>query len=496
MILSIHRVSKIFGLAVLATFLLLGLAVPAQAECTNECVGGWVSTGNLVQSEETHPMSEWDSCSPGFFPVDPTGGQAPSYQCFGFVFEMTWSPCASQVQVCSSPCEYSGGLGWGSGCYAEGYFSANSGDYVEIGNQSPGYDGAIGYTCSNGSWVGPATEWCSATVIVVYGCTDSSASNYNASATTDDGSCTYPVLGCTNSSAQNYNPSATSDDGSCTYEACADFGTVSWGVGCSAAGYYETESGQTVTVLNQESGYTGQQQYLCSSGSWYLQSESCAQACASGYGNSCESSPNNCGATNTGTIQCNGSCSATAPHNGEGCSQQPGASATLSANPTAIAQGQSSTLTWNSSDSTTCNGTGFNTSTQTSGSVSTGTLNDPGPQTYQVVCNGPGGQSSPSFATVEVLAPEATISANPTRVNSGSTSQISWSGTGVTSCTVSGPGGTLASGSSDEDFAFTTGSPQSVTISSQSLFTISCDVNGSPVSQTATVNIIPLFQEF
>ena len=51
----------------------------------------------------------------------------------------------------------------------------------------------------------------------VSGCTDSTASNYNASAVIDDGTCTY-VSGCTDSAANNYNPSAVTDDGSCTYD--------------------------------------------------------------------------------------------------------------------------------------------------------------------------------------------------------------------------------------------------------------------------------------
>ncbi|HEY0220822.1 MAG TPA: hypothetical protein VGC58_01215 [Candidatus Paceibacterota bacterium] len=51
----------------------------------------------------------------------------------------------------------------------------------------------------------------------IYGCTNSSATNYNPSATVDDGSCTYPVYGCTNPAATNYNPSATVDDGSCNF---------------------------------------------------------------------------------------------------------------------------------------------------------------------------------------------------------------------------------------------------------------------------------------
>ena len=52
----------------------------------------------------------------------------------------------------------------------------------------------------------------------VSGCTDSTASNYDPAATIDDGSCIYPpVLGCTDLAATNYDPSATDDDGSCRY---------------------------------------------------------------------------------------------------------------------------------------------------------------------------------------------------------------------------------------------------------------------------------------
>ena len=49
------------------------------------------------------------------------------------------------------------------------------------------------------------------------GCTDKGALNYNPLATVDDGSCRYPVPGCTDPNAQNYNPLATVDDGSCVY---------------------------------------------------------------------------------------------------------------------------------------------------------------------------------------------------------------------------------------------------------------------------------------
>ena len=59
------------------------------------------------------------------------------------------------------------------------------------------------------------------------GCTYSDASNYNATAAIDDGSCVYPepplpVPGCMYSDALNHNPSATVDDGSCRYPVVPD----------------------------------------------------------------------------------------------------------------------------------------------------------------------------------------------------------------------------------------------------------------------------------
>ena len=43
----------------------------------------------------------------------------------------------------------------------------------------------------------------------VYGCTDSTAANFDAAADTDDGSCTYGVPGCTDATACNYDSTAT-----------------------------------------------------------------------------------------------------------------------------------------------------------------------------------------------------------------------------------------------------------------------------------------------
>jgi hypothetical protein len=49
------------------------------------------------------------------------------------------------------------------------------------------------------------------------GCTDPQATNYDADANTDDGSCMYTVSGCTDPLAENYDATATEDDESCMY---------------------------------------------------------------------------------------------------------------------------------------------------------------------------------------------------------------------------------------------------------------------------------------
>jgi hypothetical protein len=53
------------------------------------------------------------------------------------------------------------------------------------------------------------------TINIIQGCTDTLASNFDSTATCDDGSCIYAVYGCTDSSATNYNVLANTDDGSC-----------------------------------------------------------------------------------------------------------------------------------------------------------------------------------------------------------------------------------------------------------------------------------------
>ena len=56
----------------------------------------------------------------------------------------------------------------------------------------------------------------SCATLVVEGCTDANYTEYDASANTDDGSCaTLVVEGCTDADYTEYDPSANVDDGSC-----------------------------------------------------------------------------------------------------------------------------------------------------------------------------------------------------------------------------------------------------------------------------------------
>jgi len=61
-------------------------------------------------------------------------------------------------------------------------------------------------------------ECCECTGGSSCGCTDPTATNYDALATFDDGSCTYCTYGCTDEACDNYDPNATCDDGSCNCE--------------------------------------------------------------------------------------------------------------------------------------------------------------------------------------------------------------------------------------------------------------------------------------
>lgn len=81
-------------------------------------------------------------------------------------------------------------------------------------------DGWTGSSCSYSSMskcngYSPSTYGSVTTVSYIYGCTDTTAKNYNANANKDNGSCEYYKYGCTDIGSINYDVTADKDDSSC-----------------------------------------------------------------------------------------------------------------------------------------------------------------------------------------------------------------------------------------------------------------------------------------
>jgi len=94
----------------------------------------------------------------------------------------------------------------------------------------------------------------------VYGCTDSTAFNYDSLATIDDGSCIY--AGCLDSSALNYNPLASIDDSSCIYTPTCNQLTLNmfdtYGDGWNGNNFtLVNSSGVTIFSTTLSSGFSG-----------------------------------------------------------------------------------------------------------------------------------------------------------------------------------------------------------------------------------------------
>lgn len=165
----------------------------------------------------------------------------------------------------------------------------------------------------------------------------------------------------------------------------------------------------------------------------------------------------------------------------------PGQSVTYSANPSGGASGP---YTWTASDG----------GSHGTAATVTRVLTTPGTYAMNVDTSG----TAVSYCSNVTVAanwctastPTLTITAVPDRVRAGQSSTITWSASGINGenadCTVTGPGVSWSSAVSAVPVCSASGSA-TATISTQSTYTLTCD-NAQP--KTATVNVIPNFQEF
>ena len=153
---------------------------------------------------------------------------------------------------------------------------------------------------------------------------------------------------------------------------------------------------------------------------------------------------------------------------------------TLSASPTTIANGGTSTLSWNAANATACTASGsWHGAVATNGTWSTGALSDT--TEYELTCTGAGGSATQSATvTVSALPPLVTLSAGPSTVASGAASTLAWSTKNAASCSASGAwSGTKA----------LSGSQSSGTLTANATYTLTCTGAGGSATQSATVSV-------
>lgn len=217
-----------------------------------------------------------------------------------------------------------------------------------------------------------------------------------------------------------------------------------------------------------------------SSGTWYVRA--CADKSSGGDTNGAitESNElNNCGPWTAITVS-----AASPPSSCTVDNPNP----TLGVPVTYTANGGSAPYTWTPSGGS---GSG------STGNTITRTYSVAGPYTMQVSANGSSAINCPvvTAGPVSCGTGTASITANPDRVRSGQTSNISWTATNVdSSCVISGPGVSQTTPASGTCAPVSGSASPSPTITVQSVYTISCD-SGESTAQ-AVVNLIPRFIEF
>ncbi len=153
------------------------------------------------------------------------------------------------------------------------------------------------------------------------------------------------------------------------------------------------------------------------------------------------------------TLTCTGPGGASAPSSANVTASvaPPAASVvSLTATPSTMQTGQSTSLAWSSSGATSCTASGGSGSDGWNGTVATssagtgvGPINAAGSYVYSLTCTGAGGTGAPSSVIVNVNAAPSpagilSFTATPSTLQAGQSTSLAWSSSGATSCTAGG----------------------------------------------------------
>ena len=152
----------------------------------------------------------------------------------------------------------------------------------------------------------------------------------------------------------------------------------------------------------------------------------------------------------------------------------------ISASPDHIVPGDSVTLTWSSTDATSCTASdAWSGSKATSGST---TVTPPaGLDFYTLTCTGPGGSGvGKATVTATYPAPTMSFSASSLVISQGQSSTLSWSSTNTTGCTASGAwSGAMA----------TAGTLSVTPAAGNQTYNLSCSGAGGVAHQSVTITV-------
>ncbi|MGE0623707.1 MAG: hypothetical protein AB7I04_04555 [Pseudomonadales bacterium] len=164
---------------------------------------------------------------------------------------------------------------------------------------------------------------------------------------------------------------------------------------------------------------------------------------------------------------------------------QPAPTLSFSVSPSTVQSGQTATLSWSATNTTSCQASGgWSGSRAASGSATSTPLT--ANTTFALNCTGPGGTTTRT-RTVTVTAappptpaPTLTFSATPGTVQSGQSVTLAWSTTNATSC---------QAGNGWSGARATSGSESRGPLTSSSSFSLTCSGAGGSVTQTRSVTV-------